>query len=155
MIKSRVYYLTAASKYEAGVMTPSRLVMWWPKNSWTKHDQRCYHQPQNKSYPPASVQHCATELITVETPVFQISVAACVFTPVTCERSTTHWMFVQCHSYHHYNSVPWICLCFCQFKLQGGPRGCDTTVWNVWFMPSVRGKQTNHLRYWFLIVSSQ
>lgn len=80
LIKSRVYYLTAASKYEAGVITPSRLVMRWPKNSWTKHDWSCYHQPESKSYRPASAQRCATKLITVETSMFQMSVAVCVHT---------------------------------------------------------------------------
>lgn len=84
MIKSRVYYLTAASKHEAGVITPSRLVMRWPKNSWTKHDWWCYHQPESKSYRPASEQCCATKLITAETSMFQVSVAVCVLSCLLC-----------------------------------------------------------------------
>lgn len=66
-------------------------------------------------------------------------------------------MSLQCHSYYHYKSVPWICLCFC-LKTQGGPRGCVTTEWNVWFMPSVRRKQAYHstiLGFFFLFLHSK
>lgn len=76
--------------------TSSRLLMWWPKNSWTKHDGWCYHQ-QGKEKELLACQHTALRNKMDnrwDVHASKESQEWGVFSPVTSEIWTIHWICV-------------------------------------------------------------
>lgn len=69
MIVSRIYYLTAASKNEAEMVTPFNVMT---EEQLNKAWLMMLSPAGGKSYWPASTQRCTTKLITVQTSVLQI-----------------------------------------------------------------------------------